>query len=199
MKKRDVKSGLFQGTKALVMGLGLHGGGVATAKWLAQHGARVTATDKRTKTVLEPSIKALRGVPVKFVLGEHRQEDFKNNDMIIVNPGVPRESEYVQTAVKAGKRIENDTSLFFRYCDNSVIAVTGTRGKTTTTLWIAELLKKKYTKVAPSGNTPDNAFLKEFDRVNGKNIPVVAEMSSWQLEHLPSSGRSPHVAVITNL
>lgn len=208
MTKKDTQK-FFSGTKALVMGLGLHGGGVATTKWLAKHGATVTATDKRVKEVLAPSLKALKSTPVTFVLGEHRKEDFRENDLIVVNPGVPRESEYLAVAKKAGKRIENDASLFFRFTDNPVIAVTGTRGKTTTTLWIAELLKKKYPHVLPSGNTPENAFLKEFERlsacdnaqagVQGKDIPVVAEMSSWQLEYLPIAGRAPHVAVITNV
>ncbi len=181
------------------MGLGLHGGGVATAKWLIKHGARVTATDKRTKEVLASSIAALKNLPVRYVLGEHRHKDFEKQDIVVVNPGVPRESEYLYTAAKAGARIENDASLFFRYCDNPVIAVTGTRGKTTTTLWAATLLQKKYHDVRSSGNTPDNAFLKEFERVSGKGTPVVAEMSSWQLEHLSSGGRAPHVSVITNL
>src|SRR3989338_3470677 len=212
MLKKNTKRKLLQGTKALVMGLGLHGGGVATAKWLVYHGATVTATDKRTKEVLAQSIKALRNIPIRYVLGEHRHEDFRRNDLVVVNPGVPRESEYLQTAMKSGNQIENDASLFFRYTTNPVIAVTGTRGKTTVTLWVATLLQKKYKDVLPSGNTPDNAFLKEFERLStcllrqkisqitdGENIPVVAEMSSWQLERFLSGGRAPHVSVITNL
>lgn len=190
---------LFVGTKALVMGLGLHGGGVATTKWLLKHGATVTATDKRDKKTLAPSLLALKGVSVQYALGKHRIEDFRTHDLVVVNPGVPDGSAYVNTAIKAGKRIENDASLFFRHIPNPVIAVTGTRGKTTTTLWIAELLKKKYPNVLPSGNTPDNALLKEFDRINNKNIPAVVELSSWQLEYLPRSGKAPHVALITNL
>lgn len=213
MSKTDKKGAepvkMFRGVKALVMGLGLHGGGVATTSWLVRHGAKVTATDKRDRKTLAPSVAALKGVSVRYALGEHRMEDFRTNDLIVVNPGVPRESEYLAVARTAGKRIENDASLFFRSIDAPIIAVTGTRGKTTTTLWIAELLKKKYPEVRPSGNTPENAFLKEFDRVEGKGIPVVAEMSSWQLEYLPAafvadkglpaSGRAPHVAVVTNL
>ena len=191
------------------MGLGLHGGGVATARWLTRHGAQVTATDMRDRKTLAPSIAALKGLPIRLVLRAHHKEDFRTHDLVVVNPGVPRESTYLALARKAGKRIENDASLFFRRTDAPTIAVTGTRGKTTTTLWIAALLQKNYPKVRPSGNTPDNAFLKEFDRVQGKGIPVVAEMSSWQLEYLPTAfvpgvglpvcGRAPHVAVITNL
>lgn len=181
------------------MGLGLHGGGVATAKWLAKRGARVTATDMRSRAALAPSIAALRGTPVTFALGGHRAKDLRTHDLIVVNPGVPRESPYLAIAKKAKRRIENDASLFFARITNPVIAVTGTRGKTTTTLWIAEILAKRYKDVRPSGNTPENALLKEFDRVDGTDIPVVAELSSWQLEHLPTSGRAPAIAVITNL
>ncbi len=189
----------LKGINALVMGLGLHGGGVATAKWLLNEGAVVTATDKRSSEVLAPSLRALRGKKVAYVLGEHRKSDFRSHDLVVVNPGVPRESEYLVVAKKAKKRIENDTSLFFRYDDHIQIAVTGTRGKTTTTQFIAELLAKKYPLVRPSGNTPANALLAEFTRIKGKHVPVVAELSSWQLEYLPSAQKAPHIAVITNL
>ncbi len=199
MQKSAKQEKFFNGEKSLVMGLGLHGGGVATAKWLVHHGASVTATDMRNEAVLAPSLRALRGVPVRYVLGAHEHEDFRTHDLVVVNPGVPRDSAYLRTAILAGKRVENDASLFFRYSTNPVIAVTGTRGKTTTTEWVAVLLQKKYEGVRASGNTPANAFLKEFDRVYKKDIPVVAEMSSWQLEHLSRAIRAPHVSVITNL
>lgn len=208
MEKKHTATGKDQpedsgvkGKKALVMGLGLHGGGVATAKWLAKRGAQVTATDLRSSEVLAASVKALAKTSTTFVLGEHRPADFESHDLIVANPGVPRESKFLAIAKKAGKRIENDASLFFASNTHPVLAVTGTRGKTTTTLWIAELLKKKYPDTLPSGNTPDNAFLKEFDRLQKakSDTPVVAEMSSWQLEYLPVSKRAPGVAVITNI
>ncbi|MDO8521580.1 MAG: UDP-N-acetylmuramoyl-L-alanine--D-glutamate ligase, partial [bacterium] len=199
MMKQKVRSGgMFRWKKVLVMGLGLHGGGAATVRWLLLHGAKVTTTDLRTPKVLAPSLRALRGLPIRFVLGKHRMADFRSHDLIVVGPGVLRESPYLEVAKKAGKTIENDASLFFRYLTNPVIAVTGTRGKTTTTLWVAELLKKKYPAVRQSG-TPDNAELREFERINKKNIPAVVELSSWQLEYLPQSGKAPHVAAITNI
>jgi UDP-N-acetylmuramoylalanine--D-glutamate ligase len=180
----------LKGIKALVMGLGLHGGGVASVKWLLTQGAKVTATDMRSRKELAPSLRLLKGLPVRYVLGRHRPADFKANDLVVVNPGVRRESEFIAAAQKAKKRIENDTSLFFRFDEHVKIAVTGTRGKSTTTLFIAELLKKKYPLVSPSGNTPKNALLHEYARVKGKDVPVVAELSSWQLEYLIAD--SPH-------
>lgn len=203
MANKPQQTKYLKGKTALVMGLGLHGGGVATAAWLVRHGAKVTVTDKRDKQLLASSVHALKGVPVRYKLGAHDKRDFTTHDIVVVNPGVPQKNEYLALAEKATKSkmisIENDASLFFRHSDAAIIGVTGTRGKTTTTLWIAELLKAKYKAVRPSGNTPENALLKEFDRVQGKGIPVVAELSSWQLEYLPVSKRAPHVAVITNL
>src|SRR3989338_2412796 len=188
----------LKGKKVLVLGLGLHGGGRAVVRWLVSRGAKVTATDLRDRVTLAPSLRALKGLSVRFVLGRHRMEDFRSHDVVVVGPGVPRESPYLLAAMRAGKTIENDASLFFRYLKNSAIAVTGTRGKTTTTLWVAELLRKKYPLVRQSG-TPENAELEELERINGKNVPAVVELSSWQLEYLPKSGKTPHIAAITNI
>jgi UDP-N-acetylmuramoylalanine--D-glutamate ligase len=199
-KGRSEKNKL-RGVKVLVMGLGLHGGGVATVQWLLKHGAKVTVTDMRDKATLAPALHMLRGLPVHFVLGKHEMKDFQSHDVVVVNPGVPRESTYLRAAQKSGKIIENVASLFFRALPNPSISVTGTRGKTTTTLWVAELLKKKYPDVRQSG-TPENALLAEFDRIQRKKVsstPVVTELSSWQLEYLPASGRAPNIAAITNI
>ncbi len=199
MDRSPSHSKRLAGKKALVMGIGLHGGGVATAKWLAKEGARVIATDMRDASVLAPSLAALEGIDIGFVLGRHRKSDFAKTDIVVVNPGVPNESPYLAHARAKGRAIENDASLFFKNDAHRKIAVTGTRGKTTTTLFIAELLKGRYPEVRPSGNTPNNALLKEFERIRRKDVPVVAELSSWQLEHLSGTTGGPDIAVITNL
>ena len=82
----------FRNKKVLVMGLGALGGGIATTKWLVKRGAKVTVTDKRSRKELKNSVKKLGTAAkrVKFVLGEHREIDFKSNDVIVVNPAVPR-------------------------------------------------------------------------------------------------------------
>jgi UDP-N-acetylmuramoylalanine--D-glutamate ligase len=200
MRRVGNTSYFFKNKKVLVMGLGLLGGGVATAKWLVKHGARVTVTDLKTKDELLQSIKALGSAAkkIKFVLGKHREKDFKDNEVIVVNPAVPRESKFLKIAKKAGARLENEASIFFRFCQNPIIAVTGTRGKTTTVNWIYHFLKKKYPRVVLTGNSSDNPMLAVLDKLDGKS-PVVVELSSWHLELLPQSGRAPHVAVITNL
>ena len=186
--------------KILVMGLGLLGGGIAATKWLVQHGAKVTVTDLKDKKALANSIKALGKYAkrARFVLGGHDEKDFKNNEIVVVNPAVPKESKFLKIARESGAKLENEASLFFRFCKNPVIAVTGTRGKTTTVNWIHHLLKKKYPRAVLTGNSSDNPMLKVLDGLDGKS-PVIVELSSWHLELLPRSGKSARVAVITNL
>ncbi len=182
------------------MGLGLLGGGVAAAKWFVRHDARVTVTDLRTRRELAPSIKALGPAAKKihFVLGKHRAADFKNNEIVVVNPGVRRESEYLKIARRAGAELENEASIFFRFCKNPIIGVTGTRGKTTTVNWLHHILKKKYSRAVLTGNSSENPMLGVLDNLDGKS-PVVVELSSWHLEFLPRVKKSPRIAVITNI
>lgn len=197
-----MKQGPFSGKKALVVVLGVHGGGVANAKWLRREGAQVVVTDERDPKTLRASLAQFtpdEKRAIRFVLGGQREKDFRAADIVVFGPGVHEGSRWRAFAAAAGKRIENDASLFLRYVHNPVVAVTGTRGKTTVTLWIAELLKRKYSSVRPSGNTPDNALLREIDRIAGKAVPAVCELSSWQLELAPAAERSAHIAVITNL
>ncbi|KKU93807.1 MAG: UDP-N-acetylmuramoylalanine-D-glutamate ligase [Candidatus Jorgensenbacteria bacterium GW2011_GWA1_48_13] len=190
----------FRNKRVLVMGLGLLRGGASAAKWVVNHGARVTVTDLKPRRELQRSLKSLGEArrKIKFVFGRHRVSDFRNNEIIVVNPAVPRETLYLKIAKKAGAQLENEASIFFRFCRNPMVGVTGTRGKTTTANWIYHFLKKKYSHAALTGNSSDNPMLAALDKLDSKS-PVVVELSSWHLELLPQSGKSPHVAVITNL
>lgn len=187
--------------KVLVMGLGVLGGGLATAKWLVEQGAKVTVTDLRSRQELANSIKSLglTAKKINFVLEKHRLSDFQKNEVIVVNPAVRRESEFLRAAKKSGRILTNDAKIFFDSVENPIIAVTGTRGKTTTTNWITHLLKGKYSKVVAAGNSSDIALLDLASRLSDKKTPVIIELSSWQLEFLNNSDRGPDIAVITNI
>jgi len=195
----------LKGKKVLVVGLGLLGGGVATVLWLLKQGAKVSVTDLRTQEELAPSIQKLPKEKIKFIkliLGEHRERDFIENEIIIVGPGVPRKSKFLKLAEQHGKQIEDESTLFFKSINNPIIGVTGTRGKTTVVHWIAELLSKKFAKrkirIKPIGNNPENPFLGAIEHIK-KDEPVVVELPSWQLEILPNAKASPHIAIITNI
>ncbi|MDR2181087.1 MAG: hypothetical protein LBN92_00235 [Treponema sp.] len=102
--------GAYAGLKATVMGLGLHSGGLESARYLALGGADVTVTDLRDEKTLEPSIAELEksGKRIRYVLGRHEMEDFSRADLVVKNPGVRIDSPYLAAA----RRIETDISLF---------------------------------------------------------------------------------------
>jgi UDP-N-acetylmuramoylalanine--D-glutamate ligase len=179
------------------MGLGVHGGGVGVARYLATHGAHVTVTDTKSADELAASLKALEGLPIEYVLGEHREADILNNDIVVRNPAVPRAHPLLQLARAHNIPVEMEISLFCRLCPAPIIGITGTKGKTTTTLLTGAMLAEKDPRTVVAGNLRVSA-LDMLDRIDA-GTPVVLELSSWQLEGLESQQFSPHIAAITNV
>ncbi len=148
---KDTDKNLFKGKKVLVFGLGLLGGGVATTNWLLKHGAKVTITDLKNKKQLAPSLKKIKG-RVALKLGGHSEKDIRENEIIVLNPDVSPKNPLVKLARKLGKQIENEATIFYKLCPKPIVAVTGTRGKTTTANWLAHFLNARY-KTIVSGNS----------------------------------------------
>jgi UDP-N-acetylmuramoylalanine--D-glutamate ligase len=149
--------------KVLIFGLGILGGGSEAVRWFYKKGAKLIITDKKTKKELLPSIKKLKKIKAKYVLGKHRFEDIDKADIVYFNPGVSYKSEWANYAKEKGKEVVNDCYLFFKYAKGDIIAITGTRGKTTTTTWIYELLRKFFgNKVLLGGNQPEKKFVQNF-------------------------------------
>ena len=92
------------GMKVTVMGLGVNGGGLASALFFARRGARVTVTDLRGASVLKESVDRLREYPVRFVLEHHEEADFAGADLVIKNPAVAPTSPFL-VAARAGCRL----------------------------------------------------------------------------------------------
>lgn len=183
------------------MGLGLQGQGVWAAKVAAQHGAKVTVTDLRPAKELAPSLKKLKSLPIKYVLGKHDKKDFVNCDLVIRNPAVPEDSKFLNIARGKKIPIEMEIGLFFLLAPISrknLIGVTGTRGKTTTTLLVGKILDEAGLKPVVGGNIPEKPALSLLSKIKPKTT-VVLELSSWQLEGLAHHQISPHIAVITNI
>ncbi len=186
--------------RVLLLGLGILGGGAATVRWLVERGANLTVTDLKTEAQLRPSLDRLTDVAdrVRFVLGGHDEQDVRHADVIIVNPDVPLTSPLLQLAIDLGKTIENELTLFAKYVTHGdIVAVTGTRGKTTTSQWIAHLLRGVYPDTLLAGNSPDSPLLQ--GHVLKTTTPVVIEAPSFLLEHAARAKFSPRVAVITNI
>lgn len=184
----------LEGRRVTVMGLGLFGGGVGVAKFLARRGARVTVTDRKSEEALKESVDALRGTDVELRLGGHDERDFRGADLVVVNPAVPHDSPHLR-GVRA---VETEMNLFVKLCRaETVVGVTGSNGKTTTTTLVGEILKRHLRKTWVGGNI-GGSLLEQVDRIRPDDL-VVLELSSFQLEHLAALRWSPAVAVVTNL
>jgi len=187
----------YVGKKVLVVGLGLQGGGVGIAKFFAELGAKVTVTDKRDESKLLQSIKRLKSYNIEFHLGRHDINDFLNADVIFKGPSVPWTTDAVVQAQKKGIPVEMEMSFVVANFPGKVIGITGTRGKSTTTHLIYNLLKESGFKVTLGGGLPGISTiecLKEAD----ENSWLVAELSSWALSGFHQKKISPHIAVFTN-
>jgi len=188
----------IHGRRVTVMGLGVNGGGLATARFFARRGAAVTVTDLRGPEALAPSIEALAGLPVRFVLGRHDEADFVSADLVIKNPAVRADSPFLAAAVAGGVPVETDVSVFLAMVRNPVIAVTGTKGKSTTASAIHHVL----CRVAPGARLGGNITVSPLDFIDALDPadPVVLELSSWQLGDLAGRGvLRPLVSVLTVL
>ncbi len=187
----------FKGKKITVMGLGLLGRGTGDARFLAEQGAELIVTDLKSPEQLAPSVKSLKDIKnIRFVLGEHRLEDFRDRDLILKAPNTPPDSPYIAEARKNGIRVAMSTALFAKLCAVPCVGITGTRGKTTTTELIAHILRAAGKKVVLGGNIRGVSTLALLPEVTADSIPVL-ELDSWQLQGFREEGVSPHVAVFT--
>ncbi|MBI4133481.1 UDP-N-acetylmuramoyl-L-alanine--D-glutamate ligase, partial [Candidatus Uhrbacteria bacterium] len=143
----------FRGTKVLILGLGRYeqGSGVSAARFFIRHGAEVRVTDKKTAKELGETARALRG-RVTMHVGGHRMSDVRWADIVMRNPGVPHDSPYLAAARRRRIPIMTDASLFLELCPCPVIGVTGTRGKSTTTALLGELVRRTNKKIFVGGN-----------------------------------------------
>ncbi len=203
----------FKGKKITMLGLGLLGRGLNDAKFLAKNGADLIITDLKNAEELAPTLRKLRAYKnIKYVLGEHRLEDFKDRDFILKAAGVPLNSPYIIEARKNNIPIEMEGSLFAKLAkDVTFIGITGTRGKTTTTYVIYEILKSVFenkkasrlssrhpkTQVFLGGNIKGLATLPLLEKVKPGDF-VVLELDSWQLQGWGEAKISPHISVFTN-
>lgn len=189
------------------MGLGVQGGGVGVARFFARHGAVVTVTDLRTEKELQPSMeklqkwgnKEMRNGEIRYVLGRHELADFTSADLVIKGPSVRWDNVYITAAIRAGVQVSMETALCMRYTPARIIGVTGTRGKSTTTMMIHAALKQTLgSHLHLAGNLPGCSTIELLDQTQKDDV-ILLELSSWQLSGCHREKVSPHIAVFTNL
>ncbi len=186
--------------KVLVFGLGTFGGQIAVARYFAHKGARVTVTDKKPREKLEDSVRELSGLDVELVLGEHRDEDFASADLIVRSPAVPPLEPHL---ARAKGKVTTEIVLTLGRLAAPYAAVTGTKGKSTTTALLGKILERERGHCHVGGNI-GRPLLETVESIAAGDA-VVLELSSFMAEDMALARKAgerlpaPSVLIITSL
>ncbi|NDJ54592.1 MAG: UDP-N-acetylmuramoyl-L-alanine--D-glutamate ligase [Chloroflexi bacterium] len=182
----------LEGKKIVILGLARQG--IALAEWLADIGAKPVVSDLRTEEQLLGPLKALRRLPIEFVLGGHPLTLLDGASMVCLSGGVPPQIPFVQEAAKRGIKISNDAQLFIERAPCDVIGITGSAGKTTSTSLVGKMFDET-DRLAWVGGNIGNPLITDLPYIRADEIAVM-ELSSFQLEIMTTS---PRVAAILNI
>ncbi len=188
----------FKGKTVTLMGLGLLGRGAGDAAFLARHCKKVYVTDMKSADELRISVDALRAFPnIEFYLGGHDERIFENVDFVIKGAGIRIDNKYIAHARAQNIPVYMSTALFAHLSPLKTIGVTGTRGKTTTTCMIADILQRAGKKILLGGNIRGVSTLALLDSTEQYDVAVL-ELDSWQLQGFEDLHISPNISVFTN-
>ena len=185
----------FENKNILLIGLAKTG--VATLKFLHSKNAHITVYDSKTSEELEDILESLKDIPsIKYILGVDKLNISSEIDLAVVSPGVPLDIPVIEELREKNIQIIGDIELAYMYKpDISIIGITGTNGKTTTT----SLVSKISTQVTKNSHLAGNIGTPIMDVVENldQSSTVVAELSSFQLESINLF--NPHVCAVLNL
>ena len=174
--------------------LGAGRSGIAIAKLLKKTGARVLLSDSNPMEKLSYlDTDLLRNEGIEYEIGGHSEKVF-DNDVFIKSPGIPPDSEVIVKALQQGKKVVSEIEAGYWFCEAPIIAITGTNGKTTTTVLTGEILKNAGIDVKVCGNV-GLAFSEIIPELT-KDSVVVLEVSSFQLDSIEEF--KPRAAVFLN-
>jgi UDP-N-acetylmuramoylalanine--D-glutamate ligase len=183
----------LNGKRVLVVGLGRSG--VASALFLQSHGARVTVSDAKSEDQLREQIPTLLDAGIAVETGAHGERTFRNQDLIVVSPGVPVDAEPLVQARALGQPVIGEIELAFQFLPGPIVAITGSNGKTTTTTLVGEIIATGGFKTLVGGNIGTAAI--SLAEQATADTTIVLEVSSFQLETIRTF--RPKVAVVLNI
>ena len=202
MKKSHYEK-YFRDKKITVMGIGVLGRGVGDIKFLASCGANIIATDIKSKEKLKKSLRLLKKYKnISYALDTHNIQDFKERDFILKGSGVSLDNKYIETADNNNVPVHMSFGLVMDILKKeniniTIIGITGSKGKSTTTGLINALLEESGKRYHLGGNIRGIANLPLLKHVQDGDI-ILAELDSWQLQGLHRVKISPDIAVFTN-
>jgi UDP-N-acetylmuramoylalanine--D-glutamate ligase len=185
----------WQGKQVLVIGAARQG--MAASRFLASHGAKVLLNDNRPQENFVRIMPDLQKQGIRFHFGSHPLELLQGTDMVCISGGVPLELPLIQEAQKRGIELSNDSQIFLQAVKASVIGITGSAGKTTTTTLCGEIAKSALTSPYKAwvGGNIGYPLIEHLEEIQPKDWAVV-EFSSFQLELMSVS---PRIAVVLNI
>lgn len=183
----------MRGKRVLVVGLGRSGREVA--RIMTARGATVTVTDSRPPSAFQTEIPQMTRQKVGLELGQHREETFLHQDLIVVSPGVAWDLPHLVEARRHGVRVVPEVEAASWFLQGMLVGITGSNGKTTTTALTGEMIKASGYSTFVGGNI-GVPLISAVDRTSQETV-LVTELSSFQLEAIDSF--HPHIAVLLNL
>ena len=192
----------FAGKRVTVWGLGVFGGGAAVARYLAEAGAEVLVADQKPADRLGRSLELLADLDLRYRLGEpHREEDLLEADIVVKSPAIPPSNQWIPRILAAGAELTSEIGLALRRVDVPWVAVTGSKGKTTTASLAGALAAAEGRRVLVAGNNEHPLS----DALRAEPEALVVELSSFMADALArerASGVSfpaPRALVLTQL
>jgi UDP-N-acetylmuramoylalanine--D-glutamate ligase len=183
----------WTGTRVLILGAARQG--LALARWLSLHGARVTLSDMRSEDELRVARESLAEYQIGWALGGHPLELLDATDVLCLSGGVPPTLPIVAEAMKRGIPLSNDSQIFMEVVPCKTIGITGSAGKTTTTTLVGRMAKNAYADKAYVGGNIGDPLINYVDDMKTDDIAIL-EISSFQLDQMRIS---PNVAAILNV
>jgi UDP-N-acetylmuramoylalanine--D-glutamate ligase len=182
-----------KGKRVLVVGLGKSG--IASALFLADRGARVAVSDTKSAEELHHEIPQLLDHGIVVEAGYHGERTFKEQELIVISPGVPADVPQLLQARQAGIPVIGEVELASHFLKGQIVAITGSNGKTTTTTLAGEIIAASGNKTLVGGNigTPAISFVESAT----DDAWIVLEVSSFQLETIETF--HPKIAVVLNV
>jgi UDP-N-acetylmuramoylalanine--D-glutamate ligase len=183
----------WNGERILILGAARQG--LALARWLSVHGARVTLSDMRGEEELRPAKASLSAFGISWALGGHPLELLDSTDVLCLSGGIPLTLPIVAGAVSRGIPLSNDSQIFMEAVPCRTVGITGSAGKTTTTTLVGNMAKLAFGKKAYVGGNIGDPLINYVDDMQADDLAVL-ELSSFQLEQMTIS---PNVAAILNV
>ena len=186
----------WTGKSVLILGAARQG--QALARWLVRHGARVILSDSRSESELKSASQNLADLPIEWAFGGHPLDLLNNVDLVCLSGGIPLSIPIVIEANKRGILLSNDTQLFMQEAPCKTIGITGSAGKSTTTMLVGNMAKASFAEKSGrcwiGGNIGD-PLINYIDEIAPEDLAIL-EISSFQLDQMTVS---PKIAAVLNV